>query len=471
MTMTLDELKKIVAQGESDTLELKKSTSLLPSASETTCAFLNGKGGIVLIGVTDAGKILGQNVTDHTRQEVANHIAKLEPPAQAKLDIEYVAIGDNKYVIVINIYAGNHKPYTYDGRAFMRNQTVTTRMSQQRYEQLIVERGHLNHKWDEQPAVGLDIKSLDAQEIRRTVQSGIHEGRIAVEVQKYSIKNILHYLELLYNEEITNAAVVLYAKKIPSLYSQCEIKMTRYRGNRKLDDFIDSKHFIGNAFKILSEANYFIMRHLPVASFFEPDKWKRIDKPALPVMAIREALINAVTHRDYTVHSASIALDIYNDRLELWNNGTLPSQLQLQDLKKQHSSFPRNKKIASVFRASGWVEKAGVGTVRMAEECRELGVPEPMFEQYSCGLSVTFKFKEPIGVSVTSKLPTHELNARQKAILEIIKKHETINIHEIISELENPPSQRAIQKDLAKLKNVGFINNLKKGKATVWYLL
>ena len=153
--------------------------------------------------------------------------------------------------------------------------------------------------------------------------------------------------------------------------------MTRYKGTTKLANFMDSKHIYGNAFKILSEANYFSMRHLPVASFFESDKFKRIDKPTLPVMAIREALVNAISHRDYTNQSASISFAIFDDRLEIWNNGTLPPELKLKDLKKRHESYPRNKRIAKIFYSRGWVEKAGIGTLRMLEDCKELGVPEP----------------------------------------------------------------------------------------------
>ncbi len=156
-------------------------------------------------------------------------------------------------------------------------------MTQHHYEQLLVERGQLNHDWDGQPAIGYDIDSLDYEEIRNTIRDGVNKNRIAVEVLNYNIKQMLRYLELFDNGKITNAAVVLYAKDVEPRYSQCLIRMTRYRGLDKLANFMDSKHVYGNAFHILSEANYFTMRHLPVASFFESDKFERIDKPALPV--------------------------------------------------------------------------------------------------------------------------------------------------------------------------------------------
>ena len=136
-------------------------------------------------------------------------------------------------------------------------------------------------------------------------------------------------------------------------------------------------------------------------------------------MALREALVNAISHRDYTNRLASISFAIFDDRLEIWNNGTLPPELKLKDLKKRHESYPRNKRIAKIFYSRGWVEKAGIGTLRMLEECKELGIPEPKFEEYSSGFAVIFKFKEPIGIIKLRQ--SKELTSRQREILQLLK--------------------------------------------------
>jgi ATP-dependent DNA helicase RecG len=111
--MDIHQIEAMVKQGESQGLEFKKSTVQLKPAFETACAFLNGKGGIVLIGVSDNGQIVGQDVTDNTRQEIAREINKIEPPAQ--IEIAYFRIKYNKYIISIEVVSGNHAPYTYDG--------------------------------------------------------------------------------------------------------------------------------------------------------------------------------------------------------------------------------------------------------------------------------------------------------------------------------------------------------------------
>jgi ATP-dependent DNA helicase RecG len=162
-------------------------------------------------------------------------------------------------------------------------------------------------------------------------------------------------------------------------------------------NFIDNQRVSGNAFKIVSAAMAFAKRHLPIASFFEPGKIQRTDQPAVPPLALREALVNSITHCDYANHSSSIALAIFDDKLELWNNGMLPPQLSIADLRKKHASYPRNERIATIFYEQGWVEGWGTGTTRMIRYCQENGTPEPEFQEYSGGFSVTFPFKEPMG--------------------------------------------------------------------------
>jgi ATP-dependent DNA helicase RecG len=466
--MTIEQIKSLAKQGESNSLEFKASTAKLQAAFATICAFLNGKGGTVLIGVSDKGLLVGQDVSDNTRREIAREINKIEPTAS--VDVHYIEVKENKFVITIHVGAGDHVPYIYDGRSFQRNESQTDRMSQHRYEQLLVKRGQLNHSWDEQTAADYDIDSLEHEEIRNTIRDGVSENRIAAEVSNYSIEQMLKYLKLLKNGKVTNAAVVLYAKDVEPDYSRCLIRMTRYRGVNKLANFMDSKHVYGNAFKILSEANYFTMRHLPIASFFESNKFERIDKPTLPVMAVREALINAISHRNYTNLSASISFSIFDDRLEIWNNGTLPPELKLKDLKKSHESYPRNKKISKIFYSRGWVEKAGIGTVRMIEDCKKLGIPEPKFEEYSSGFAVIFKFEESIGMPLKTQTYKVELSHRQKNILEIVRKHKTASIQQIVLELENPPSERMIRKDLNSLKKQGLILLRGSKRGSLWVL-
>jgi ATP-dependent DNA helicase RecG len=148
--MDLNQIEEIIKQGELNTVEFKKSTGMLRAAFVTVCAFLNGDGGIIFIGVTDKGKIVGQEVSDKTRQEIANAISEIEQPAQSQISVSYVSVDDKKQVIVIKVKPGDHVPYVCDGKPFHRIESTSPKMPQHRYERLIIKRGQINHSWEEQ---------------------------------------------------------------------------------------------------------------------------------------------------------------------------------------------------------------------------------------------------------------------------------------------------------------------------------
>ncbi len=235
--MNITQLKQLVHNGESQHVEFKKSTAQIKPAFNTVCAFLNGTGGIVIFGAKNNGEFIGQQVTDKTKLEIAHEIKKIEPHAQ--ITVHYLPITDHLQIIALEVPQGSHIPYAYEARPFERTQSSTAPMTQHRYEQLIIQRGHQNHSWEEQFATGYSIKDLDHDEIKRTIKEGVDQHRIAVEVLTYDIEHILENLELIVDGRLTHAAVVLFAKKLSNFYSHCAIKLARFRGRDKMGDFID----------------------------------------------------------------------------------------------------------------------------------------------------------------------------------------------------------------------------------------
>lgn len=467
--MTIQQVHDLISNGESQTLEFKKSLSLLKAALETICAFLNTSGGIVLIGVNQSGKIIGQEITDNTQQEIAKEIAKIEPfPSTIK--VQYLPLENQKpkQIVIILATRGETVPYIYDDRAYYRNQSSTMRMPQSQYSKLLLERGmQTKNSWENQLTDNV-IDDLDHEEIQRTIKIAINANRIDSEALDEPIEDLLMRLDLISDHRLTNAAMVLFAKSVKPNFSQCLIKMARFRGRDELGGFIDNQMIHGNAFHIMKSANDFIMRHLPVASFFDEEKLERIDKPLLPVLAIREALSNAISHRDYSILNASINLAIFDDRMEIWNNGTLPSSLTLEDLKKKHKSYPRNKNIARVFYLRRYVETWGTGTTKMVKLCREHGLSDPIFDEYSGGFSVVFTFKDTIGATQLDNVSLYLLSDRQKEIYRIIQERKAIGLVDILSALEHPPSDRMVRKDLDTLRQQGLIRLEGHGKNAKW---
>lgn len=162
-----NELQHIVEQGESETVEFKKSTAQLRRAMETLCAMLNGAGGKVLIGVTPEGKILGQQISDKTLRDVAEQIGRFEPPAdirQIRIDLD-----NGKEVLVLEAIPNpEHRPYVVDGRPYQRIGSTTSTMPQKTYQRLLAERSRA--RWETFPADDYTLSELDTEEILRTVR-------------------------------------------------------------------------------------------------------------------------------------------------------------------------------------------------------------------------------------------------------------------------------------------------------------
>ena len=464
--MQINQIKNLIKKGESQNIEFKKSTAQLQAAIETICAFLNGNGGVVLIGVSNDGKIIGQDISDHTRQEIAKEINRIEPAAQ--VEVSDILISEKKYLIMMQVNSGHHAPYIYDGRAYRRNQATTSKMPQHRYEQLLVARGQLNYSWEEVLASEYSIKDLDQEEIYKTIADGIRENRIPASTQREDIKGILKRLELMKEGFLKRAAVMLFAKQRALGFSQCMIKMARFEGTDKLGNFIDNQQIRGNAFDLLEEADAFLRRHLAIAGFFKPDQFKRIDKPTLPVMAVREALINALCHRDYSDKSTDIALAIFDDRLEIWNSGELLNKLTVKSLRHSHHSVLRNKLIANVFYVRGFIEKWGIGTNKMISLCKQEELPEPEFRENQGGLTVVFRFKKLIGQD--RKKNKLERTLRQDEILKLLQSSK-LNGAQLTNKLKSAPSVRMVQKDLLQLERAGLVRREGKARAMVWVII
>jgi len=471
--MTLEEIKKIIEQGESTTVEFKKSTGVLKAAFETVCAFLNSDGGIIFIGVTDGGRIIGQEISDRTRQEIAHAMSEIEPPAQSKISIVYVPISaeNDKKIIVIKVKVGQHIPYTFDSRAFHRVQSTSSKIPQHRYEQLIIERGQLNHSWDNLFVVRYTINDLDQDLILSIVHEAINNQQLPASAIKDNIIKILERLRLVNDGKILNAAVVLFGKDLFPIYSQCQMKLARFKGINKRE-FLDSSYFYGNIFEMLNQGELFIKRHLPVAAKVVPGQFRRVETPIIPFDAIREALLNALCHRDYSIKEACVNIAIYADRMEIYSHGGLPPGVTIEKI-KQGFSKPRNGLIAEVLHKCGYIETWGRGIQNIIELCQEAGTPEPQFLADDLEFKVIFKFPYNIQPEVfNGEAPTsQQLTTRQKDILKYLEQSNELSVGELKKYFKEDLSERTLNRELIVLKNMGLITSKGRTRNAVWLIL
>lgn len=464
--MTFDELKHIVAQGESETLEFKKSTAQLPRVAEVLCGFLNHQGGIVLVGVTDSGQIVGQHVNDGTRQEIAHMLGQFEPPAQVSVDSLPLPNTD-RHVLVLTVgLLKRTLPYVYQGRAYQRVQTTTTIMPQATYQRLLLEGLQQKVAWEDLPARSNEVSLLDEEAIWQTVRGGIEKNRLPVTTEKIGVEEILRRLKLIQDGHLTNAAMVLYAKEPLPGYSQCQLRLARFRGIDK-HEFIDNQVIEGHVFKLLDAAFAFMSKHLPISGKVVPGQLERQEETVFPHFAIREALVNALIHRDYTLYGGTISLAIYDDRLEIGSPGGLPFGQQVELLKQLHDSQPRNPGMANVLYRYGFIEAWGRGTQDMVKYSLEIGNPEPEFFEQGNTFFVRFASRIPLGAPAALM---NRLNQRQRAILNLLTQG-PLPLRTMMEQLESPPSAQTIADTLADLKALDLVDNRGHGRAAVWFLV
>jgi ATP-dependent DNA helicase RecG len=414
--MKLAQLKKLVTQGESGSLEFKNSTGSIVSGMQTVCAFLNSdEGGMVVFGAKDNGQLIGQEITDKTRKEIAVELNKIEP--YTKIDVEYVPITKKQQAIVFVVHAGDKAPYTYDGRPFMRNQSTTMRMSQGVYADLYNKTNPT--LWENLTNNTCTIKDLDHARIKKVISMAISEQRLPKGATPKSIPSILKKLNLMVDDKLTNAAVILFCKNEDKQFMQSTVQLARFRGTTKTE-FLNQKLIKGNAFDLYDKAEEFLLFVLPVAARIESGNPSRVETPAIPYAVLREAVINALVHRDYSHPGTSLSIAMYDDRVTITNPGFLPSGVSVKQLARDHKSVQRNPLIAHVFYLCGMIEKWGRGTLDMIRDCKNAGNPLPKFEEIGGGFSVTLPLKEPMRTIIyeePKKIDRSKLADRQKKII------------------------------------------------------
>ena len=166
--------------------------------------------------------------------------------------------------------------------------------------------------------------------------------------------------------------------------------MARFRGTDKTE-FLDERQIRGPAFKLLEEAELFCQRHFPLPGKIVSGRMERVDTPLIPPDAMREILVNALIHRDYSIAGGAVSLAIFDNRVEIWSAGTYPAGITPEVLTRDHPSVQRNPIIADVFYRAGLIERWGRGTNRVIEMCRTANVRPPEFQEIGHAAVVTFR--------------------------------------------------------------------------------
>lgn len=265
------------------------------------------------------------------------------------------------------------------------------------------------------------------------------------------------------DNKLKNAAVLVFGASPQQFFLQSEVRCAKFKGTKAVKPFLDMKVVGGTLLRQIDECEKFVLDNIRKSAWVEPGKLEREEKWEYPLQAIREAITNAIAHRDYD-SPASAHISIFEDRIEVWNPGKLPEPLKLEDLKRSHKSIPVNPLLANILFLVKYIEKWGTGTNDIVKWCLEEGLPEPIFKEESGGLCVVIrKFK------TLEELDGLGLNERQKKAIEYVKKNKSISNKELQD--ITGVSRATASRELAALVKMELLKPTGTGKRNLRYSL
>ncbi len=430
-------------KAESQTTEFKPSWR--DENLKVICAFANTDGGKLVIGVDDNNNPIGVKNSKKLLEDLPNKILDILGI------IPKIKLGKQKSKDIISVEVEHsYVPISYHGKFYIRSGTTQELKGRELTRFLISKSGK---RWDEYVEERATIKDINFETIDRFKQMSVK--RLPLIKDENDHVKILQKLNLLGNGKLKRAGILLFGKNPKRFWTSAYIKVGKFLTNT---DIVSSDDVEGNLFEQV-EKTIELLRTKYLISKIRFEGIYRKEELEYPEEALREAIINAVIHRDYI--GAHTQLKVYTDKIILWNDGSLPNEIKIEDLKKDHHSKPRNELLADVFFKAGLIEAWGRGTIKITDECKDAGLPEPEFKEEFGGFAVYF-YKDIYADNILRKLG---LNNRQLEAVKYIKERGDINLSNFKKLIQNV-SEKTLYRDLQELVSKKILREIgeKKGR-------
>jgi len=442
---------------ETETVEFKKSISEIDSALKTLCAFLNNKGGRLYFGISNSGSVVGQTLNDQNLREISQKIRnKIKPQITPKIETACIK---NIPVIEVTVKKASDEIYYYNGIAYDRSGSETIVIPPDEIKRRILEANQI--AWERQVFKRVSFSDLKISTINKFLKMARDAKRLPK--TKENKETILRKLELITDEGITNAAIVLFGKESARYFHNTLLRCGRFKDELK-EFFIDMKDYGVNAFENLENGIDFLKEHIRISARIEG--LLRVEKWEFPIPALRETIINAMIHMDYTING-SIYISIYDDRITISNPGNLIGGLTVKDLYRRHISVLRNPLIANIFYLSGLIDKWARGTLNIIRHLKKEGLSLPEFGLLQSYFETIFYRQITIPDTTPDTTPVN-LTVLEERILNEIRKDNKISRTQVANNLGI--SLNTIKEYIAKLKKKGALNRAGKTSKGYWQI-
>lgn len=428
-------LAELLRQHEGKTLEFKRDLPSPDRVMRTLVAFANGAGGVLLVGVEDGTrKVVGVPDVTKVEEQLANFVSdRIEPRLVPEI---HIIPWRKTHVLAVEVFPSPSRPHYvktvgYPAGVYVRVGSTNRQADAAAVAEL--QRIVRGRSYDEEPLPELNSEALDF--------------RVASEcfapVRRLTRKDLraLQLLTTYHKREVpTIGGVLLFGAERPKHFPDAWLRAGCFQGADK-SVILDSANITLSPVLAVEEAIRFVQRNtrraLEIKGVHHREVWE------FPVVALREAITNALVHADYAQRGSPLRLAVFRDRIEIENPGNLPPGLTIEDIRRGVSKL-RNRVMGRVFHELGLIEQWGSGIQRMFAACRAAGLPEPELEEIGSGFRVTFRRK---------RVTLPERDQLDSAIVEFLRRQPGASTSRIAVAIKR--TSRATQTRLKRLVELG----------------
>lgn len=417
------------------------------------CGFANANGGIIFVGKDDNGKISGIADAKRLLEDIPN---KVRDTLGILVDVNLQTAPQGDFIeILVEAYP---YPVNYKGQYHYRSGSTKQELKGAALDKFLLQKK--GKRWDGVPVPKVSTDDLKQETFDFFRKRAFKNQRIEEDILTDTNEHLLENLQLVENDFLKRAAILLFHHKPENFITGAYIKIGFFESDDDLK-FQDEVH--GNIFEQIEKSiDLLFTKYIKSAISYEGIH--RIEKYEYPKDAIREALLNAIAHKDYS-GGVPIQISVYTDKIIFWNEGQLPENWTVKNLMEKHASRPFNPDIANALFRSGYIEAWGRGTIKIINECKEANIPEPIFNYNSSDITIEFR-KDIYNAEYLDNL---KLNERQlDALIYFRSKREIVTSDYVKKYTIN---ERTARRDLIELVEKGILIRQGDKKSTKYHYL
>jgi len=343
------------------------------------CGFANANGGSIFIGKDDNGNVVGAIDTKRLLEEIPN---KVRDVLGILVDVNLHSTTDGEFIeILVEAYP---YPVNYKGQYHYRSGSTKQELKGTALDKFLLQKK--GKRWDGVPVPKVSRKDLKQETFDFFRKRAFKSQRIEEDILTDTNELLLENLQLKENDFLKRAAILLFHSNPEIFVTGSYIKIGFFETD---DDLKFQDEIQGNLIEQIEKTMDLLFTKY-IKAIISYEGINRVENFEYPKDAVREALLNAIAHKDYS-GGVPIQISVYSDKIIFWNEGQLPENWTVKNLLEKHASRPYNPDIANALFRSGYIESWGRGTIKIIRECKLAGIPEPVFSYDSSDISVEFR--------------------------------------------------------------------------------